>query len=123
MLRVRMIFGTSATVSEYFQNEGVGLCTFKTDATGRQYLSFEPVRVKTEGVLNSSQVGDWFELEELQIVEGEYSDLPYRPAPEDVGLVYGKQLNLLDGSSNDWEEFTFSGWDMGGSSTSYQRWD
>nr|MBO1341408.1 phage tail family protein [Enterococcus sp. 665A] len=118
MLRVRMIFGTSATVSEYFQNEGVGLCTFKTDATGRQYLSFEPVRVKTEGVLNSSQVGDWFELEELQIVEGEYSDLPYRPAPEDVGLVYGKQLNLLDGSSNDWEEFTFSGWDMGGSSTS-----
>lgn len=117
MLRVRMIFGTSATVSEYFQNEGVGLCTFKTDATGRQYLSFEPVRVRTEGVLNSSQVGDWFELEELQLVEGEYTELPYRPAPEDLGIVHG-QPNLMNGTSNEWEEFTFSAWDTGGVSTS-----
>lgn len=33
----------------------------------------------------------------------------YSPAPEDYGIVHG-QPNLLNGTSNEWKEYTFSGW-------------
>lgn len=36
----------------------------------------------------------------------------YTPAPEDMGIVHG-QPNLLNGTSNEWKEYTFTAWDTG----------
>lgn len=47
---------------------------------------------------------------EMKLEKGEYSQ--YSLAPEWVGIVHG-QPNLLDGTSNDWVDYKFSGWDDG----------
>lgn len=45
-------------------------------------------------------------------IELDNNATPWSPAPEDYGIVHG-QPNLLDGTSNEWETITFSGWNAG----------
>ena len=88
-MRIRCIMG-GKHITTYYEGSGSGIFSFTTGLNEAQYISFDPVREKTGGGINSSQTGDWFELEELQLVEGEYIELPYRPAPEDLGIVHGQ---------------------------------
>lgn len=105
-LRIRWVIGITRP-AVYFDGNGSAVVTFTTGNEGAQYISFDPVREKTGGGINSAQIGDWFEIWNLQMVEGEYTELPYRPAPEDVGIVHG-QPNFLDGTSRELKQTTIT---------------
>lgn len=107
ILRIRKIFGT--TTNLFFEGSGRGCFTFNTGST-TQVLSIDPTRGKV-ATGGSSKIGDWIEVSNLILVEGSYDELPYYPAPEDYGVVHG-QPNLLNGTSDEWETFSFSAWDV-----------
>lgn len=113
-LRLRKIFD-STTVS-FFEGSGRACVTVNT-GSGTQHLSFDPTRGKV-ATGGSSKIGDWIEVSNLILVEGSYDELPYYPAPEDYGVVHG-QPNLINGTSNEWEESTFSGYTPTGVSKSF----
>lgn len=87
-LRLRCIF--NPTTYAYFEGSGRACVTFTTGATGGQYLSFDTVTEKSDSK-NAARIDDWFELSKIILVEGQFSSLPYYPAPEDVGVVSGQE--------------------------------
>lgn len=112
MLKLRNIGAASAPIEiTYYQGVGRAVYNFTTEAAGRQYLSIDPCREKSNSNTTSSY-GDWFELNNIILVEGTYSELPFYPSTYDYGVVHGN-VQLNRGSMNPWQSARFSGWAYG----------
>nr|DAV18242.1 MAG TPA: structural protein [Caudoviricetes sp.] len=66
----------------------------------------------TSTSFDASLAGTKIEIEFLKLVENDEVDDTWCPSAEDLGIVHG-QPNLLNGTSNEWVDYTFTSWDNG----------